>query len=131
MLSLPTNRSMASMFGRPTQQPSFAFLDKENDRSAFSMQQANGMPAFYNQLRQNVQSGALNPLCVQRQNHFPYLYGEGFDSNKPAAATNFSAMNGMNYSGHNNSMNTMHSHMNSVPQFQTGNGSDQNTNFDI
>lgn len=89
------------------------------------------MPTFYNQLRQNVQPGDFNPLCVQRQNQFPYLYGEGFDNNKPAAPTSFSAMNGMNYSGLNNSMNTMHNNMNSVPQFQTGNSSGQNTNFDI
>lgn len=131
MQGLSSNRPMASMFGRSNFQPSFAMLDKENDRSAFSMQQPNGLPSFYNQLRQNVQTGDINPLCVQTQNPFPYLYGDGFDHNKPSAPNSFSSMNGMNYHGLHSGMTTsMHENMNGVSHFQSGNNTAQSTSFD-
>lgn len=119
------------MFGRADHQHSFSFYDKENDGSAFSAQHTEGIPTFYNQLRQNVQPGGLNPLCVQRQNQFSYLYGEGFDTNKPATPTPYPPMHGMNYPGLNNSLDTMSNQMTNGSQFQPGNGSGQNTNFDI
>lgn len=87
------------MYGRQDNQPSFAFFDKE-DHNTFSLQQAPSLPAYLGQQRQNMQSGGLNPLCVQRQDNFPFLYG-GFDNSRPSNQT-FQSMGVVDYSGLNN-----------------------------
>lgn len=77
--------------------------DKENDRNAFSVHQTANMPGYY-QPRQNIQSGAFNPLYVQRQETYANVYGPGFDSFKPSNSA-FQSMNGIGYNGVHGGMN--------------------------
>lgn len=145
MQGLPSNRPMTSMFGRPDNQRTFGWLDKDGRSiaSAFSSQQPspNDIASFYSQLRQNAPTGGLNPLCVQRPDNSAYLYGQAFDTSRSATAASFPTIHGMVYNGMSNGMgngmsngmgNGMNSDLdNNSYSLQSDNGSGQNNNFDI
>ncbi|ROW10973.1 hypothetical protein VMCG_00879 [Cytospora schulzeri] len=113
MQALPTNMPLnmsSSVFNKNTPNYFDGFGMKENDNLSFSLQQPMSMPSYFAPPSHNMQQNGLNPLCVQRQDNFPFLYGTGsFDSSKPSN-TAFQSMNGTDYSG-----------MGSTGQFHTGN----------
>ncbi|KAF3762548.1 hypothetical protein M406DRAFT_332928 [Cryphonectria parasitica EP155] len=130
MQGLPPNRPMSSLFGRQDTQPPFEFFDKENDRSAFSMQQTSDLPTFLSQQRQNMQSGGLNPLCAQRQGNFPFLYS-GFDVSRPPS-TSFQAINSLDYSGAHPGMNNdLINGLGNNSTYQQGHTSTQHNDFGV
>lgn len=102
MQALPTNMPLnttSSMFNKNA--PNFfeSFGMKENDNLSFPLQQPVPMPSYFAPQGHSMQQNGLNPLCVQRQDNFPYLYGTGsYDSSKPSTPA-FQPMNGSEYSG--------------------------------
>lgn len=121
MQALPTNMPLntgSAMFNKNV--PNFfdGFGMKENDNLNFPLQQSVAMPSYFAPQGHNMQQNGLNPLCVQRQDNFPFLYGTAsFDNSKPSTPT-FQPMNGTDYSG-----------LGSAPPFQTGNA--KRSPFDI
>lgn len=129
MQALPSNRPMSSMYGRPLNHQ-FTMYDKENDRNAFSLQQTSNMHGYF-QPRQNMEPGAFNPLCVQRQDNFPNVYDQVFDSFKPSNVT-FQPMSSMGYSGLHGGINTgLSNGSNNGSQFPPGINGGPNNGFDI
>lgn len=72
---------------------------KENDNLSFPLQQPVPMPSYFAPQGHNMQQNGLNPLCVQRQDNFPFLYGAGSFDNSKSSTPAFQTLNGTDYSG--------------------------------
>lgn len=159
MQGLPSNQPLSSMLGR-NENHAFVTYDKENDRSAFPMQQIPNMSGYYPP-RQTMQTGAFNPLYVQRQDNFANVFNQGLDHFKPSNSA-FQSLNGMGYNGmygvmnnslsndlpvnfsngmtrgvhnglNNNTLsnNGLSSNANNGPRFRSGNNGSQDNGFDV
>lgn len=123
MQALPTNLPMntpSSMFNKPNASNYFeSFGMKENDSNmGFPLQQSLAMPSYFVPQGHNMQSNGFNPLCVQRQDNFPFLYGNpSFDNSKPSTPA-FQPMNGVDFNN-----------LGSATPFQTG--KTQHEDYDI
>ncbi|KAK2611412.1 hypothetical protein N8I77_004751 [Diaporthe amygdali] len=122
MHSLPSNTPLmtaSSLFPRPNQSFFPGFGMKENDGMAFSMHQPGAMPSYFAQHRQNVQNASgFNPLCLQRQDSYPFLYGShSFEAPKPPTPV-FQNLNGPDFGA-----------LDSAPSFPSGQA--QHEDFDV
>jgi hypothetical protein len=74
---------------------------KENDSMVFPMHQHGAMPGYFTHPRPAMQAGAagFNPLFLQRQDNYPFLYGgHSFEVPKPATPV-FQSLNGPDLGG--------------------------------
>lgn len=110
----------SSLFPRPSQGFFPGFGMKENDGLAFPMHQTGAMHGYFPQNRQNMQAstGGFNPLYLQRQDNYPFLYSShSFEASKPPTPA-FQTMNGADFAG-----------MDPNPSFQPGQA--QQDDFDV
>lgn len=122
MQALPTNMPLnmsSSIYDKATITNYYeGFGLKENDSMAFPLQQSVAMPSYFVPQGHNMQQNGFNPLCVQRQDNFPFIYGSAaFDGSKSSAPA-FQPMNGADYGG-----------LGSAAPFQAGKS--QHETFDI
>ncbi|KAL1848870.1 hypothetical protein Daus18300_013482 [Diaporthe australafricana] len=113
MHNLPSNMPLmtSSVFSRPSQSFFPGFGMKENDSLAFPMPQPGAVHGFFAQPRQSMQvnTSSYNPLCLHRQDNYPFLYGgPAFEASKPPTPA-FPAMPGADYGS-----------MDTAPSFQPG-----------
>lgn len=96
MQGLPSNRPLSSIYGRRNGQQLLNLGDKENDGTAFSMQQSvtDSMQSGSWQFRQNPQPTGYNPLSLQQTNSYNQVYGTAFDEPKPSNSP-FENMSGL------------------------------------
>lgn len=123
MNTLPSNTPLmasSSLFPRPGQGFFPGFGMKENDSMAFPMHQPGAMHGYFPHNRQNMQASTsgFNPLYLQRQDNYPFLYGSGhsFEAPKPPTPA-FQTMNNADFAS-----------MDSTP-FQPGQA--QQDDFDV
>ncbi|KAG6362825.1 hypothetical protein INS49_007919 [Diaporthe citri] len=123
MNNLPSNTPLmasSSLFTRPSQGFFPGFGMKENDSMAFPMHQPSAMHGYFPQNRQNMQASTsgFNPLYLQRQDNYPFLYsGHSFEASKPSTPA-FQTVNSADFAG-----------MDSNPSFQPGQA--QQDDFDV
>ncbi|POS81058.1 hypothetical protein DHEL01_v200525 [Diaporthe helianthi] len=123
MSTLPSNTPLmtsASVFPRSNQSFFPGLGMKENDSMAFPMHHQGAVHGYFPQNRQSMQAGAsgFNPLYLQRQDNYPFLYGgHSFEVAKPATPV-FQPMNGPDLGG-----------LGSAPAFQPGHA--QHNEFDM
>ncbi|KAK7714152.1 hypothetical protein SLS64_004250 [Diaporthe eres] len=103
MNDLPSNTPLmasSSLFPRPGQSFFPGFGMKENDSMAFPMHQPGAMHGYFPQNRQNMQASTsgFNPLYLQRQDNYPFLYsgGHSFEASKPPTPA-FQTINGADF----------------------------------
>lgn len=98
---LSTNAPLASptpMSYKPdTNSTAFPFFNKENDIMPFQLRQPNNMQGFFSHQRHAMQPTGFNPLCVQPQDNFSYLYSGSSYENPGPTDTAFQSFNGMNF----------------------------------
>lgn len=123
MHTLPSNTPLmtsSSLFPRSNQSFFPGFGMKENDGMAFPMHQQGAMHGYFPQHRQTMQmnNGGFNPLYLQRQDNYPFLYGgHSFEVPKPATPV-FQTLNGPDLGG-----------LSSAPSFPPGQA--QHEEFDL
>lgn len=123
MNNLPSNTPLmtsSSIFPRPSQSFFPGFGMKENDSMAFPMHPPGAMHGYFPQNRHNMQASAsgFNPLYLQRQDTYPFLYGgHSFEASKPPTPA-FQTLNGTDFTG-----------MESNPSFQPDQA--QQDDFDV
>lgn len=72
---------------------------KENDNNAFPLHQPLVIPNYFAPLGHNMQPNGFNPLCVQRQDNFPFLYGAPSFDNSKSSTPALQPINGADYNG--------------------------------
>lgn len=122
MQALPTNMPLnmsSSIYDKATITNYYeGFGLKENDSMAFPLQQSVAMPSYFVPQGHNMQQNGFNPLCVQRQDNFPFIYGSAAFDGPKSSAPAFQPMNGADYGG-----------LGSAAPFQAGKS--QHETFDI
>lgn len=104
MNTLPSNTPLmtsSSIFPRPSQSFFPGFGMKENDSMAFPMHPPGAMHGYFPQNRHHMQASAsgFNPLYLQRQETYPFLYGgHSFEASKPPTPA-FQTLNGTDFTG--------------------------------
>lgn len=123
MNTLPSNTPLmtsSSLFPRPNQSFFPGLGMKENDSMAFPMHHQGAMHGYFPQNRLSMQAGGseFNPLYLQRQDNYPFLYsGHSYEITKPATPV-FQTMSGSDLGG-----------LGSAPAFPPGHA--QHEEFDV
>lgn len=123
MNTLPSNTPLMTsspLFPRPNQSFFPGLGMKENDSMAFPMHHQGAMHGYFPQNRLSMQAGGseFNPLYLQRQDNYPFLYsGHSYEITKPATPV-FQTMNGSDLGG-----------LGSAPAFPPGHA--QHEEFDV